>query len=109
MTGVELYQEFEYRMFAMLKKLGKDTVTWDSTFNTGMKLPPNAVVHDYQGGNESVATIAKAGVKVIVSSLTDMYIAGGPPWKQLYQVNTFIPLPLPLFDRNFSHFSAVLT
>ena len=50
MTGVELYQEFEYRMFAMLKKLGKDTVTWDSTFNTGMKLPPNAVVHDYQGG-----------------------------------------------------------
>ena len=39
-------------------------------------------------GNESVATIAKAGVKVIVSSLTDMYIAGGPPWKQVYQVNT---------------------
>ena len=74
-----------------------------------MKLPPNAVVHDYQGGNESVATIAKAGVKVIVSSLTDMYIAGGPPWKQVYQVNTFIPLPLPLFDRNFSHFPAVLT
>ena len=35
MSGVELYQEFEYRMFAMLKKLGKDTVTWDSTFNTG--------------------------------------------------------------------------
>ena len=50
-----------------------------------MKLPPNAVVHDYQGGNESVATIAKAGVKVIVSSLTDMYIAGGPPWEQVYQ------------------------
>ena len=36
-------------------------------------------------GNESVATIAKAGVKVIVSSLADMYIAGGPPWKQVYQ------------------------
>ncbi len=35
MSGVELYQEFEYKMFAMLKKLGKDTVTWDSTFNTG--------------------------------------------------------------------------
>jgi hypothetical protein len=46
---VELYQEFEYKMFAMLKKMGKDVVTWDSTFKTGMTLPSNTVVHDYQG------------------------------------------------------------
>ena len=64
MTGVELYQEFEYRMFDMLKKMGKDVVTWDSTFNTGMTMPSNSIVHDYEGGNQSVAKIAKAGVKV---------------------------------------------
>ena len=48
MTGVQLYQEFEYRMFDILKKLGKDSVTWDSTFSTGMKMPPGSVVHQYQ-------------------------------------------------------------
>ena len=64
MTGMQLYQEFEYRMFEILKGLGKDTVTWDSTFETGMTMPKNAVVHDYEGGNASVAKIAKAGVKV---------------------------------------------
>jgi hypothetical protein len=51
-------------MFEILKGLGKDTVTWDSTFETGMTMPKNAVVHDYEGGNASVAKIAKAGVKV---------------------------------------------
>ena len=106
MTGVQLYQEFEYRMFDILKGLGKDTVTWDSTFETGMTMPKNAVVHDYQGGNASVAKIAKAGVKVslclslslslslsvstryavqvIVSSLAGMYVAGQAPWTQIF-------------------------
>lgn len=80
-----LYQEFEYRMMKILKKLGKDTVTWDSTFNTGMTMPAGSVVHDYQGGNESVAVIAKAGVKVIVSSLGADYVAGQAAWTQLFQ------------------------
>mgnify|MGYP004301014403 CR=1 FL=1 len=82
---MELYQEFEYRMFAMLKKLGKDTVTWDSTFNTGngpklatrvsadqkkkaqtspavggagMKLPPNAVVQLVHSMQSDLGTAA---------------------------------------------------
>lgn len=41
-----------------------------------MDLPSNAVIHDYQGGNATVAQIAKAGVRVIVSSLTGEYVAG---------------------------------
>jgi hypothetical protein len=91
MTGLQLYQEFEYRMFDILKKLGKDAVTWDSTFQTGMKLPPNAVIHDYQGGNASVAQIAKAGVRVIVSSLAGEYVAGKPDdWEKIYSED-FMP------------------
>ena len=61
-----------YKMFDILKDLGKNAVTWDSTFQTGMTMPSNSVVHDYQGGNRSAAKIAKAGVKVIVSSLNGM-------------------------------------
>ena len=67
LTGVQLYQEFEYRMFAILKKLGKDAVTWDSTFQTGMKMPPGSVIHQYQGDLGVTATIAKAGLRVIQS------------------------------------------
>jgi len=37
-------------MFDILKKLGKDSVTWDSTFSTGMTMPPGAVIHQYQVG-----------------------------------------------------------
>ena len=72
-------------MFEILKKMGKDVVTWDSTFQTGMDLPSNAVVHDYQGGNASAAKIAKAGLRVIVSSLGGQYVAGQAPWSELFQ------------------------
>ena len=41
-------------MFQILKSLGKNTVTWDSTFETGMTLPPGAVVHDYEGLCENI-------------------------------------------------------
>lgn len=71
MIGVHV-SVHRYKMFDILKNLGKNAVTWDSTFQTGMTMPSNSVVHDYQGGNASVAKIAKAGVKVIVSSLSGM-------------------------------------
>ena len=71
MIGVHV-SVHRYKMFDILKNLGKNAVTWDSTFQTGMTMPSNSVVHDYQGGNASAAKIAKAGVKVIVSSLSGM-------------------------------------
>ena len=55
-------------MFNMLKKMGKEVVTWDSTFETGMTLPNNVIIHDYQGGDASVAKIAKAGTWLIPAS-----------------------------------------
>jgi hexosaminidase len=80
-------------MMAILKKLGKDTVTWDSTFETGMTLPPGAVVHDYQGGTLSVAKIAKAGVRVISSSLGGDYVASQSSWASIF-VEELMPIGL---------------
>ena len=72
-------------MFDILKKLGKDSVTWDSTFNTGMKLPANAIVHDYQGGNASLKQIAQAGVKVICSAFGPEYVASQKSWTVIFE------------------------
>eukprot|EP00038_Savillea_parva_P010581 m.191273 g.191273 ORF g.191273 m.191273 type:complete len:644 (+) comp18295_c0_seq1:40-1971(+) len=95
MTQVQLYQEFETRMFGIIAKLGKDAVTWDSTFETGMKLPPNVVIHDYQGGLDSVAKIAQAGQRVIVSSLAGDYVASQAPWSSIFVEELMPPALTP--------------
>ena len=51
-------------MFGILKKLGKEAVSWDSTFSTGMKIPPNAIVHDYEGGSQTAAKVRQVAYKL---------------------------------------------
>lgn len=88
-TQEQLYREFETRIFGILSKLGKSTVTWNSVFDSfasaGLRMPADSVVHSYQGGAPAVAKIAKAGHRVISSGLKGYYLAKQVPWTSIFK------------------------
>ena len=84
MSQTDLYKEFETRIFAILAKLGKHPVFWNSVYDSGVAIPVNAVVHSYQGGVAAVAAIAKAGHKVISSGLKGYYVASQVSWESIF-------------------------
>ena len=85
MSEADPYKAFETRVFAILAKLGKQPVFWNSVYDSGVAIPAGgAVVHSYQGGVPAIAAIAKAGHKVISSGLGGYYVASQSSWEKIY-------------------------
>ena len=84
MSQTDLYKEFETRVFAILAKIGKRPMFWNSVYDAGVAIPAGAVVHSYQGGTGAIAAIAKAGHQVVSSGLKGYYVASQASWQSIF-------------------------